>query len=87
MRISDDAIFWFRNVKHPSSVIVHIPTKQRVVLDRVGDFIWRRIVRNTNREALVQELDYGVATVTAAADLDDLMEELIEAEILLKVSG
>ena len=89
LRISDDAIFWFRNEKHPSSVIVHIPTKQRVVLDRVGDFIWRRIVRKTNRDALVQELVsyYGVATVTAAADLDDLIEELIEAEILLKVSG
>jgi len=89
LRISGDAIFWFRNEKHPSSIIVHIPTKQRVVLDRVGDFIWRRIVRKTNREALVQELAayYGVATVTAAADLDDLIEELIEAEILLKVSG
>lgn len=89
LQISEDAIFWFRNEKHPTSVIVHIPTKQRIVLDGVGDFIWRRIVGKTNRDGLVQELVsyYGVAAVTAATDLDELIEELIEAEILMKVSG
>src|SRR5436190_941834 len=89
LRISEDAIFWFRNEKHPTSVIVHIPTKQRIVLDGVGDLIWRRIVGKTNRDGLVQELVsyYGVAAVTAATDLDELIEELIEAEILMKVSG
>jgi len=87
LRISEDAVFWFRNGPHPSSVIVHVPTKMRVVLDSVADFIWRRIAQKTNRASLVEELTayYGVAAVTAGSDLDDLVEELIDASILIKV--
>lgn len=85
LRISDDAIFWFRNDEQ-TSVIVHLPTKLRIVLDAVGDFIWRRLVKGINREAVVQELTehYGVAHITASADLDDLIEELIDAGILVR---
>ena len=83
--ISDDAIFWLRN-EEQTSVIVHLPTKLRVVLDAVGDFIWRRLVRGLDRESVVEELTarYGVARITAAADLDDLIEELIEAGIIIR---
>jgi hypothetical protein len=85
LRISDNAIFWFRNEER-TTVIVHLPTKLRVVLDAVGDFIWRRIAKGLNREDVVQELTayYGVAYITASADLDDLIEELIEAGILVR---
>jgi len=57
------------------------------VLDSVADFIWRRIAQKINRASLVEELTayYGVAAVTAASDLDDLVEELIDASILIKV--
>lgn len=81
--ISDDTIFWFRNDEQ-TSVIVHLPTKLRVVLDAVGDFIWRRLVKGSTREDVVDEMTsyYGVARITAAADLNDLIEELIEAGIL-----
>lgn len=84
IRISADTIFWFRNDEQ-TSVIVHQPTKLRFVLDRVGDFIWRRIVKGMSRDTIVQELSahYGVAPVTASADLDDLVEELLEAGILV----
>jgi len=87
LSISADAIFWFRNDEQ-TSVIVHLPTKLRVVLDQVGDFIWRRIAKGISRETIVQELSahYGVAPVTAAADLDDLIEELLEAGILVPAS-
>lgn len=84
IRISADTIFWFRNDEQ-TSVIVHFPTRLRFVLERVGDFIWRRIVKGINRDTIVQELlaHYGVAPVTAAADLDDFVAELLEAGILV----
>ena len=84
-RISDNAIFWFRNDPQ-TSVIIHLPTKLRVVLDAVADFIWRRLVKGLSREAVVQELSayYGVARITASADLEDLIEELIDAGILVR---
>ncbi|MFN2532170.1 MAG: PqqD family peptide modification chaperone [Pyrinomonadaceae bacterium] len=86
LRISDDVVFWFRNEKRSSTVIVQIPTKQRVVLDKVGDFIWRRIAQKTNRQDLIEALAayYGVAPITAGSDLDDLIEELVDATILHK---
>jgi cellulose synthase/poly-beta-1,6-N-acetylglucosamine synthase-like glycosyltransferase len=86
IRISADTIFWFRDAEQ-TSVIVHFPTKLRFVLDRVGDFIWRRMVKGIDRETVVQELSghYGVAPVTAAADLDELVAELLEAGILVPV--
>jgi hypothetical protein len=85
LRVSDEAIFWLRDGEQ-TSVIVHPPTKLRIVLDSVGDFIWRRIATGTTREALVEDVAgyYGVARVTAASDLDDLVEELIDARVLVK---
>ena len=87
LSISPNAIFWFRNDEQ-SSVIVHLPTQLRVVLDAVGNFIWRRIAKGNGRETIVQGLSahYGVAPVTAAADLDDFIEELLEAGILVRAS-
>lgn len=83
LRISQEAIFWFRD-DDQSSVIVHLPTKLRVVLDGVGDFIWRRIANRVSREGIIQEMMacYGVARITISSDLDDLIEELIDAGIL-----
>jgi cellulose synthase/poly-beta-1,6-N-acetylglucosamine synthase-like glycosyltransferase len=85
LRVSSEAIFWLRDDEQ-TSVIVHVPTKLRFVLDAVGDFIWRRVARGINKEAIVEQLSkcYGVAPVTAAADLDDLIEELIEVGILVR---
>lgn len=87
LSISPNAIFWFRNDEQ-TSVIVHLPTQLRVVLDAVGNFIWRRIAKGNGRETIVRELSahYGVARVTAAADLDDLIGELLEAGILVPAS-
>ncbi len=87
LRISDDTIFWFRD-DEKTSVIVQVSAKLRVVLDGVGDFIWRRIAKGINREDLVQQLTdyYGVAYITAAADLDELIEEMIDAGMLVRAS-
>ena len=69
-------------------MIVHLPTKLRVVLEGVGNFIWRRIAKKSNRADIVEALTahYGVARITVSADLDDLIEELIDAGILVLVS-
>ncbi len=84
LSISADAIFWFRN-EDQISVIVHLPSRLRIVLEAVGNYIWRRIVKGNNREGIISEIAvcYGVAAVTASSDLDDFVEELIEAGILL----
>jgi len=84
--ISRDAVFWFRD-DEPASVIVHIPTNLRVVLDNVGNFIWRRVAQGVGRETLIGQLSahYGVASATAGSDLDDLVEELIETGILARL--
>jgi cellulose synthase/poly-beta-1,6-N-acetylglucosamine synthase-like glycosyltransferase len=83
LSISDQAVFWFREDEN-TSVIVHLPTRQRVVLESVGDFIWRHLVEGVRREKLIHKLvaHYGVAYVTAGADLDDFVDELVDAGIL-----
>jgi cellulose synthase/poly-beta-1,6-N-acetylglucosamine synthase-like glycosyltransferase len=88
LRISRDAIFWFRDDEQ-TSVIIHHPTRLRVVLEGVGDFIWRLLVKEIERQNFVEQLTarYGVAYATACADLDDFIEELIESGILLRHSA
>jgi cellulose synthase/poly-beta-1,6-N-acetylglucosamine synthase-like glycosyltransferase len=83
-RISDQAIFWFRN-EEKISVIVHLPTRLRIVLEAVGDFIWRQIANGSSRDVIIREIceRYGVAAISASSDLDDFVEELIDAEILV----
>jgi cellulose synthase/poly-beta-1,6-N-acetylglucosamine synthase-like glycosyltransferase len=85
--ISNDVIFWFRDDEN-TSVIIHLPTKLRVVLDLVGDFIWRQLVKGIQRDKLIQNLvtHYGVAHVTARTDLDDFIEELIDVGVLRSVT-
>lgn len=85
LQLSDNAIYWFKDQK--SSVIVNIPEKSRLVLGSTGNFIWRRIATGSSRAQLVQALsaDYNVSAVTARADLDEFVEELIEAGIIHKL--
>jgi cellulose synthase/poly-beta-1,6-N-acetylglucosamine synthase-like glycosyltransferase len=88
LRISPDVVFWLREPEQ-ASVIVHRPTRQRIVLDSAGDFIWRRLARGSARDQIVHELTghYGIAPVTAASDLDDLVEELMAAGVIAAVTA
>ena len=81
--ISDEVVFWFREEENVS-VIVHVPTKQRVVLELAGDFIWRHLVKAVRREEVIDKLvaHYGIGYVTAGADLDDFVDELSTPGIL-----
>jgi GT2 family glycosyltransferase len=88
LRISESAIFWLRDGDQ-TSVIVHVPARLRIVLESAGNFIWRRIVRGSNRDAMIEAVTqhFGVAPITASTDLDEFVEELIESRILERISS
>lgn len=79
MRISDRAVYWFREGSAPESVVVHVPSRTRLVLDGVGNDIWRHLAAGSSRgEASAAISDYyGISLVTAGADIDDFVEELL----------
>lgn len=85
LQLSENTIYWFRDQK--SSVIVNIPEKSRLVIGSTGNFIWRRMTAGLSRERLIQELSdyYNISAVTAGADLEDFVEELIEAGVVHKL--
>lgn len=84
LRISDEAVYWFRGADE--TVIVHLRRRQRLVVDRAGNFIWRRLSESHNRAAIIEALvqRYGIARRTAEADLDDFIEELIELQMVVR---
>ncbi len=84
LRVAPSAIYWTRDGEEPTSVVVHVPSRQRVVLTDAGDFIWRRLARAHSRARVVAEMVefYGIADVTAASDLDDLVEELVASRVV-----
>jgi cellulose synthase/poly-beta-1,6-N-acetylglucosamine synthase-like glycosyltransferase len=86
LRISDQVVYWFRD--DDASVIVHRPSRSRVVLDGAGDFIWRRLADGRSRGETIARLvaTYGISDVTAGADADDLIDELLDAGILLALN-
>jgi hypothetical protein len=84
MQISGEAIYWFRDGNEV--VVVHIPTRQRLILNGVSDFIWRQLAHNASRESTAVALmeRYEIAFATACADLDDFVEELVAAHVLIR---
>lgn len=83
MRIDPNVLFWFRDDAH-SSVIVNPATRTRIVLESVADVIWRALVDAVPRDALIATIsaDYNVSTATAAADLDEFVEELVASGVV-----
>jgi len=79
MRVSDRTVFWFRDGKVPESVVVHVPTRTRLVLDGPANDIWRQIAEGHSREQTAAAIStyYGISPVTAGADIDDFVEELV----------
>ena len=83
LRISDEVVYW--SPAEASSVIVHLPTRTRLGLDEAGHHIWSSLVQGVSREDTVRGISrrYGISATTAAADLDDLVEELLDAGVLV----
>ncbi len=92
MQIAPDTFFWLRDVEKSaphsdvSVVVVHIPTRQRAVLEAASAFIWRRLVEGKNRDTLADEMaeHYQIATLTALCDIDDFVAELVSSQMLRK---
>ena len=84
LRVSRRAVYWFRK---DLSVVVQLDRRERILLDRVGDFVWRRIVEGASRDQLVEAIvdTYRIRVVTAASDLDDLIDEMVDLGILEEV--
>lgn len=78
LRVGEATVYWFREGARPESVVVHIPSRTRLVLEGAGDFFWRKLVQAQPRDDIVAETStyYGISPVTARADLDDFVEEL-----------
>jgi GT2 family glycosyltransferase len=81
--VAPTAVYWFQDA---ASVIVAVPTRQRIVLDGAGDFIWRLLTGGADREAVIAALveRYGIGRQTAEPDVDDLIDELAGFGILTR---
>lgn len=82
MSIAADAIYWFRN--DSVSIVVHNPSRSRIVLDQSADLIWRQIAICASREQTIQMLiaRYRITRRDAETDLDEFVDELGKAGIL-----
>jgi cellulose synthase/poly-beta-1,6-N-acetylglucosamine synthase-like glycosyltransferase len=82
MSISPNAIYWFRD--DSVSIVVHNPTRSRIVLDQSADVIWRQIAECASREETIQLLisNYRIKRRDAEMDLDDFVDELTTSGIL-----
>jgi hypothetical protein len=80
--ISTDAIYWFRD--DSVSIVVHNPSRSRIVLDQSADLIWRQIAACASREQTIQLLiaKYSITRRDAETDLDEFVDELAKCEIL-----
>lgn len=83
LRISEQAVFW--PVGEATTMVVHVPSRVRVALDDSGHLVWQRLAAGASRAETVRTLTdhYGIAPATAEADLDDLVEELLAAQLLI----
>lgn len=88
LRISPRAIFWLYDDR-PVSVAVQPSARQRYVLDGTGDFVWRLLAREHDRDEIACRIvaAYGVSPTQAARDLDALVEELIAVGLIERHGG
>ncbi|HUQ47159.1 MAG TPA: PqqD family peptide modification chaperone [Gemmatimonadaceae bacterium] len=83
MSISGDAVYWFRG--ESVSIIVHNPSRSRIVLDQSADLIWRQIAKGASREQTVQLLisKYRITRCDAEIDLDEFVDELAKSGVVV----
>ena len=65
-------------VDHDGAVILDIPRNAMTTLNSAGAYIWERLQRGLQINAIVAELahDTGADEVIVAKDVDEFMEEL-----------
>ncbi len=87
IRISLDAIYWFPD--QSSSIVVHNPSRSRIVLEGSADLIWRYLALGQSRVEIASGMAavYNVDVATATSDLDVFVGELLESEVLELVAA
>jgi hypothetical protein len=84
LSISPDSIYWLRD--DAQTIVIHHPSKSRVVLDGTADFVWRRFSSGMNRDQLANEISkrYQLAPEQAIRDCDDFVLELVQLGVLCR---
>jgi hypothetical protein len=65
-------------VDHDGAVILDIPRNTMTTLDAVGAYVWQRLERGLQIDAIITELarDTGMEEAMIARDVDAFMEQL-----------
>ena len=82
LEISRDVVYWFRG--DSVSIVVHNPSRSRIVLDKSADAIWRQAAVGSSREQTIHHLTatYNIERREAESDLDEFIDELLKIGIL-----
>ena len=82
LQISTDAIYWFRG--RSTSIVVHNPSRSRIVLDVSANVIWRELAHESSRDEAVRALvlKYGIQRNEAESDLDEFVSELEKSGLI-----
>ena len=87
LRVSPQALYWLHDDR-PGSVVVQPGARQRFWLDGTADRVWRLLAgERAGTKFSAGSRPNTTSLATAAADLDELIDELIAAELLERHSG
>ena len=71
-------------VDHDGAVILDIPRNTMTTLDSTGAYVWERLPRGLEVDAIVRELahDTGVEESVVAKDVEEFMEQLKSSHLV-----
>ena len=71
-------------VDHDGAVILDIPRNTMTTLDSTGAYVWERLQRGLEVDAIVGELahDTGVEESVVAKDVEEFMEQLKSSHLV-----
>ena len=71
-------------VDHDGAVILDIPRNTMTTLDSTGAYVWERLQRGLEVDAIVRELanDTGVEESVVAKDVEEFMEQLKSSHLV-----
>jgi len=80
LRVARDVTYW-PIPEEDTSVIVHIPTRARFILENSGNEMWMLLSSGSNRSETLRKLNLKYGDVVEK-DLDDFVESLIDTGLL-----
>ena len=81
MKISPDAM---ARPVDDELVVLHVPSGEYYSLNQVGAFVWAQIEAGSGRQELADLVAdaYGIDRAIAAADVDALLRDLVDAQLV-----